>query len=297
MKQSFTAERGAAICLKACVDQIEAGCAKVMATDDLNGPHGLRIGLRRLRTALRLFRHTLDGPRTRALAEQAKWLGQEVGKTRDLEVVLFEIFEPAVLKDGGDTGTHPLLQAVRVAQKRERSRLRKLLGGQRASRFLTGLQAYVAHRGWLLPDDIGQTERLAKPLGDVGRRALKDRWKITILKAGDLERLSVTESHELRKEMKKLRYSVDFLAPLYPAERVEPFVKRLKSLQTVFGSWNDAAVAKRIFEAAIGQDKPEQSDQEVIARAVDDLQVQAAAKLASAQENWRKLLACKTPWA
>ena len=38
--------------------------------------------------------------------------------------------------------------------------------------------------------------------------------------------------------------------PLFPAKRVEPFVKRLKKLQTVFGDLNDAATVKAMFAGA-----------------------------------------------
>jgi triphosphatase len=56
----------------------------------------------------------------------------------------------------------------------------------------------------------------------------------------------------LRKELKKLRYVVEFLAPLYPAKRVAPFVKRFKKLQTVFGELNDAATVKAMLAGGAG---------------------------------------------
>ena len=56
-----------------------------------------------------------------------------------------------------------------------------------------------------------------------------------------METLDAEHRHELRKELKKLRYAVEFLAPLYPDKRIEPFLKRLKKLQDVFGELNDAA--------------------------------------------------------
>ena len=60
------------------------------------------------------------------------------------------------------------------------------------------------------------------------------------------------QRHELRKQLKKLRYAVEFLASLYPAKRVEPFLKRLKKLQTVFGDLNDAAIVKAMLAETPG---------------------------------------------
>jgi triphosphatase len=296
MKRSFTSERGAALCMKQCLEQIEAGRVQTRTTDNLEGPHELRIGLRRLRTALGLFRRAVDAPRTRELAEHAKWLGQEVGKTRDLEVVLYEIFEPALGDSGGNRGEHPFLRACRADAARERSRLRKLLGGSRVRQFLVGLQDYITHRGWLLHDDITQTERLAKPLGELASAALNDRWKKVTGKAKQLEHQSVTQSHELRKELKKLRYSIEFLAPLYSARRVSPFLKRLKALQTAYGDWNDAAIARRRFEAMIAQDMAELGDLSPVADVMEKLQARAAAKIANAARLWGKLQSSDKPW-
>ena len=62
--------------------------------------------------------------------------------------------------------------------------------------------------------------------------------------------MNVDQRHELRKELKKLRYAAEFLSPLFPAKRVDPFLKRLKKLQTVFGDLNDAATVKAMFGGA-----------------------------------------------
>jgi triphosphatase len=297
VKRSFTSERGAAIWIAACVTQIEAGVQRTLSSDDLEGPHEVRIGLRKLRAALGLFRPAIDAPRSRELSEQAKWLGQEVGKTRDLEVVLYQIFEPALGNDGDTGRRHPFLRVFRSRADSERGRLRDLLGGERVQQFLAGISAYVTHRGWLLPDDITQTERLAMPLGELARLALRDRWKKTVRKAKHLEHQSVRQSHELRKEMKKLRYSIEFLAPLYPARRVSPFVNRLKALQTDYGDWNDAAIAKRLFEAVIAQDMAELGDLASVVDVIENLQAGAAAKMANAARHWHKLQLSDKPWA
>ena len=54
----------------------------------------------------------------------------------------------------------------------------------------------------------------------------------------------------MRKSLKKLRYTAEFLAPLYPKNKVEPFVRRLKKLQDVFGYVNDVRMAAELREIA-----------------------------------------------
>ena len=297
MKRSFTSEEGAALCVKACLNQIEVGRVQTLLSEDTKGPFELRKGLRKLRTALGLFEGAIDSPKTRELAEQAKWLGHQVGKTRDLEVALYEIFEPAISQDGGDLAKHPFLEAVRAALNKERHRLRALLDGRRVRQFMASLQDYVAHRQWLVSEDITQTKRLAMPLGEFADLALSDRWKRTSRKAKYLGQLSIQQSHELRKALKKLRYSVEFLAPLYSARRISPYLKRLKALQTIYGTWNDSALAETMFEQLARRGVSQISNIDGIACAIKGLHIRAAAKMAEAGPHWRKLKEANRPWA
>lgn len=296
MKRSHTSEQGAAVCLAACRDAIEAGLSTTLGSDDPEGPHQFRVGLRRLRVALALFRPAIGGPAADRLSEEAKWLGREVGLTRDLDVVLDEVLAPA-LGEGNTSGhDHPLLAALRSAASVERDRLRRLLGEARARRFLNSLRSFVAHRGWLLPDDLDQTVRLARPLGELADAALRHRWKRASQRALNLPRQSAAERHEFRKELKKLRYSVDFLAPLYRKRDMSAFLKRLKELQTLFGDLNDAAVATRILR---GETRELEADAEALAalrRVTEDLDARSEAKFRKAEALWQRLRASRRPW-
>jgi CHAD domain-containing protein len=48
--------------------------------------------------------------------------------------------------------------------------------------------------------------------------------------------------HELRKKGKELRYLLEFFAGLFPADTVDPMVKRLKALQDTLGRFQDREV-------------------------------------------------------
>ena len=125
-----------------------------------------------------------------------------------------------------------------------RERLRKLLAEARVQAFLIDLARFVETRGWLVPQDFGQTERLAAPVVELAGKALNKRWKKVGKRARGLATLDAEQRHELRKELKTLRYAVEFFSSLYPAKHVDPFLKRLKKLQTVFGDLNDAATVR-----------------------------------------------------
>ncbi|RMF33091.1 MAG: CHAD domain-containing protein [Alphaproteobacteria bacterium] len=63
------------------------------------------------------------------------------------------------------------------------------------------------------------------------------------------DRLSVAERHELRKDIKRLRYAAECFAPLCRDKPARRFLKSLKALQDGFGALNDAAMAEAVLLA------------------------------------------------
>ena len=52
----------------------------------------------------------------------------------------------------------------------------------------------------------------------------------------------------MRKSLKKLRYSIEFLESIAPPKKAGRFLRRLKKLQDALGAINDAAMATRLAE-------------------------------------------------
>jgi inorganic triphosphatase YgiF len=242
-----TTEQAAHDVLHECLDQIADNITAVLATDDAEGPHQLRIGLRRFRSALTLFRPALAGEEAERLADEAKWLGRKVGKLRDLEVARDDLAVPYAASHPDETGFQPLIAALGEKGREARTRLRECLEDRRTQLFLLDLSAFIETRGWLRPEDFGQTEELARPLKKQARKALDKRFEEAGARAKNIARLGGEERHELRKELKKLRYAAEFLGPVFGAKKSKPFLRKLKRVQNVFGEMNDAVMARHVF--------------------------------------------------
>ncbi len=52
----------------------------------------------------------------------------------------------------------------------------------------------------------------------------------------------------MRKSLKKLRYSVEFLESIFPPKKAKRFLRHLEKLQEALGEINDAAMATRLAE-------------------------------------------------
>ena len=87
----------------------------VRKLDDTEGPHQLRVGLRRLRSAFLVYKSALESPEMARLSGEAKWLGQEVGGLRDLDVVANDIV-------GGRLRSIRTSRVCRLSRKRSHDR-------------------------------------------------------------------------------------------------------------------------------------------------------------------------------
>jgi len=242
-----TAEGGAREILAECFEQITANIAQCRADDDPEGPHQLRVGLRRLRSAILLFRPVIGGPALDHLDQEARWLSHEAGRLRDLDVAVDQMLAEAMAEPDADPGFAPLRVALERRRQGERAQLRRTLVSARVHGFLFDLAETPAARLWIDPGDYEQTARLAQPMPAAAAAALDARLAKATKRAKHIETLDTEARHALRRELKKLRYAVEFCAPLFDARAVKPFLKRLKSLQEVFGDLNDLAMAESLF--------------------------------------------------
>lgn len=256
LEAGLTGEQAARVILRECLDQIAGNVTVLRELDAMEGPHQLRVGLRRLRSAFALLRPVLASPEMDRLGAEARWLGQEVGSLRDLDVVAREMVMPEAARHPGEPALSALADALLRQGQDRRDALRLTLAGPRTQAFLIDLARFIETRGWLLPQDFEQTARLAEPVGALAGQALDKRWKACRKRARGLGTLSEDERHELRKELKKLRYAVEFFSSLFPAKRLDPFLADLKTLQTDFGNLNDAATVRGMFagEGCLGAD-------------------------------------------
>ena len=102
--------------------------------------------------------------------------------------------------------------------------------------------------------------------------------------------------HALRKQLKKLRYTVETFAPLYPGGRAAKYLKALKELQDSFGSLNDAAMAGA---ALGGPDAPARSSpdgQRAVGWTLGTLAVRVAGDRPKLFRSWDRLAAAKRFW-
>ncbi|MGS4944430.1 CYTH and CHAD domain-containing protein [Meridianimarinicoccus sp. RP-17] len=291
-----TAETAARDVLRECLDQIAANADAVRNSDAVEGPHQLRIGLRRMRAALDIFGPVLAGPALDHLKAEARWLGRETGHLRDLDVAVHDLLRPEAESHPTEPGFARLADLLADAATAQRSGMRTTLAGTRAQGFLLDLAQFIEARGWLDPGDIDQSARLAQPLSGLAKDALARHWSRATKRARGIDTLSIEARHDLRKTLKSLRYAVEFLGPVLDEKPTRAFVKRLRTLQDVFGDLNDLAMAQTLLSGpqAPGADDPQV--QRAVGWILGARTVRAEAAWSHARALWHDLRDAPRPW-
>jgi inorganic triphosphatase YgiF len=292
-----TAESVAAAVFRDCLAQIAGNMAIVADCDDVEGPHQLRVGLRRLRTALAIFAPTLGEAALAPLSAEARRLGRVVGSLRDIDVLVDEVVAHAAelgLDAGARAGLVGALEARRAATRAE---VRATLAAPEAVGFVFDLGQFVEARGWLAPTDHSQTARLATPIADVAPEILGRLHGRVVKRGRGIRKLDAEGLHALRKELKKLRYAADMLDPIYPGKRVEGYIRALKQLQDTFGSLNDAAMAEDYLAGDAAPGRRDPAAQRAVGWVLGTLAARAAEDRPKLFERWDRLKATRPFWA
>lgn len=270
----------------AASDQILDNWQATLVLPDPEGPHQLRVGLRRLRTAIRLLVPKTQPVDLLSLAREARDLAQIVGKLRDADVLISDIYEPAAKSVFGDDGTIELSDVLIGHQENQRKLVRADLASARWSNLKLNCiffeQAVERSIGLAGAEENGS-------IVSIGRCALKKCWRRVRKQGRRLENLSIHERHEMRKDLKSLRYATEFFLPLYASGQTREFLKQLKRLQDVFGYLNDVAMAEQL-SGIVEVASPGRADlQRSVKRLRDWHEARAEDAWHDAQQRWRNL--------
>lgn len=252
-------------------------------------PHQLRVGLRRLRTALRMLKPALDTPGLRGLANDARDLGRHVGALRDADVLIVDIVAPAIAAEaaGPQPGAENLLRILEAHRERIRAEVRTQAASPDWSHFKLNCMLF----DFAVDRAIGEisADTHASPVKGIARKALKKTWRKSAAWGQRIDDLSTEERHEMRKSLKSLRYATEFFGPLFPQEQAGAFLKQLKKLQSVFGYLNDVALTETLPALAAAQPSGDDATHASIAAISNWHRSRAKKAWRDARRRWIKL--------
>jgi CHAD domain-containing protein len=205
---------------------------------DVEDVHQARVATRRLRSDLRTFRPLLDEAWAEGLRDDLRWLGGELGRVRDAEVLRDRLRAAATALPEPDRRS--ALAIVSPLAGQVRSARRHLLIAIDTDRYLEVIDHLVA---------AAKAPVLAEAAAAPAREALpglvRKPWRS--LKSGALaargEDVPDEQLHDLRIRAKRCRYAAEAAAAATGKNAVR-FAKSVAALQEVLGELHDAVVAE-----------------------------------------------------
>jgi CHAD domain-containing protein/uncharacterized protein YjbK len=219
-------------------DQIVAHTPGTRLGIDPEPLHDMRVAIRRLRTALRAFRHDLP-PRARDLSQRWRAVARVLGAVRDCDVQL-DVLEAQLSRRTRDLawldGERRRVQAVRAASRR---RLLRMLDSGAYRRLVRRFRAFLDRRR----PRRGSAAAHAGPVAAPASRLLGEAYA-RVMRRGRraFKRRTARPLHALRIACKRLRYTAEWFQPLYGADLAR-LIRTLIRLQDVLGVHHDAVVA------------------------------------------------------
>ncbi len=234
----------------ACFRHWTANEAAALDGRDPEGVHQMRVGLRRLRSALSVFGPLLPEDALAWLQEEAGSALGALGRARDLDVFLGELLSPVAEEFPGEE----CLAALRRAAARERTegyeRAGSAIVSPRYTEFVLRFGGWLEGRRWRTEGASGVLDR---PLAAYADALLEKRHRKALRLGRRFGKLSTEGRHRVRIALKKLRYTSEFFESLHPDRETRRYVKSLSRLQDSLGHLNDVAVAERLVDGLAAQ--------------------------------------------
>jgi CHAD domain-containing protein len=279
LKMKDTVEEALCKILQNCLDQVHANAPLVATGHSPEGVHQMRVGLRRLRSALAMFDDVVTTPTE--LADEIKWIADQLGQSRDWYVLSHSTL-PQV--DAGKDKRDQVAEATAAAKEIAKARhadATAAVQSPRYARVALALDQWLATPPWR--DASDETRQLLEQrVGAFADRIVRKRHRKLVRRGRGLHKLDAHHRHRARIAAKKLRYAAEFFADLFKQKSLKPYRSVLAKLQDDLGWGNDMAVADRLL-CHLQQHHRKASDGASYARGF------LAARTADDRDNQRKL--------
>lgn len=202
-----------ALLASAALAQMAANVSGAMDGRDPEYLHQLRVGIRRLRTLLRVFRKVTS--KTRRLERRLSRLVVPLGEARDWDVFVARFGKG------------------KARRRAARLRCREALSSAEFRAFFVEAQHWARDNSRLVEAPL--VTFAAKALDRLHRKARK--------RARRVDWHDEESRHVARIAIRRLRYACDFFSPCFDGAR--RYLRGLANLQDLLGDLNDIAVARR----------------------------------------------------
>ena len=227
-----------------CLQQMEANVPGVL-TQSVEGLHQMRVGLRRLRALLDMF--SALAPLQRDARDGVEWLANELGATRDWDVLATSTLDRMTKVNTGKLKELATRKAFNLHQA-----LLVSLNDPRYTQLLLQLNGWFYGRHWRSEKSFSSSTPLLRRVNKGMPPLLHKAQKRLTARIVQADPRDATTLHRVRIAAKKARYAAEFFVDLLPRRAAAQYIARLSHLQDRLGSMNDLEVAKSLLSKLDG---------------------------------------------
>ena len=208
--------------------------------------HQLRVALRRMRSAMGIFRKTITLPELEDIRSEARRIASALGPARECDAFRQNALSgPFRNQSKRFTAAATLIEIVEIRRQEAYQSARRTIEDPATTLFVLDVQSFLLRRAWrtaIAPQDLtlltSEARAFAGPvLGRLRQRVLK--------RGKTLPDMPDDERHELRIALKNLRYAIEFFGSLFGNSKgVRDFLRMVADLQEDLGIHNDSVTAE-----------------------------------------------------
>lgn len=244
--------------------------ADVLRDEDPEALHDMRVGMRRIRVALQVFQRAIELPKV-INDKSIRQIARILGAVRDADVLSAELetrFYPEVPR-AEQKRLNQVLSHLQTQRQQDFQKLVATLEGSLYRKLKQAFQTWLAQPQFTpiasLPitsvaPDLWMpltSEILLHPGWLVGSEIQENQITFPTLTAKAVDRLLQQEGeilHHLRKQMKGMRYQMEFLVNCYDGidqSQLQARINDFKQVQDVLGQFQDIAVLQAVLETTL----------------------------------------------
>ena len=237
---------------RACLRHFHLNARCLSEGRDADALHQSRVALRRLRSALTLFKTVVADGRTEQMRAGLKKISAQLGEARNLDVYLTRIHTLAASSQN-DVAFQEYKARVEQAREAAYDRVLAALHDVDFRLFTVELAGWIEAGDWKT-----QRPERDEAVSHFASRLLRKRQRAVRRRGLHLQRRSPEERHKLRIAAKKLRYAAEFFASLTSGKKKrsahKAYIVRLEALQENLGALNDIRTGAEVARLLAGSD-------------------------------------------
>ncbi len=239
-----------------CLNHLQINDVGIVRDDDDEYIHQARVAMRRIRSAIKLFSPVL--PMNFVNQWNSIWrdLANELGDARNWDVFCSELL-PHLKEAFPNHQDIELLEKFAFDQRAKahnqavasfssRAYSVKLISFAEAVLSLDTHPEVKNRQKMILESQSTAEPIVEEDTQQFATRLLKRKHR-RFMKEVLVPNRNLEQSHQLRLDLKKLRYSFDFFMELYSRKKISPYMKSLARAQVLLGQMNDLSTAESLL--------------------------------------------------